>query len=357
MTQLSPQLTNFIQHMPKAEIHIHLEGAIQPKTVLKLAKKHNKLHTLPSETEEGLRRWFTFTDFPHFVEIYLAITDLIRTADDFALIVYENGADMAAQNIRYREITVTPYTHTDYQDKGLTFAELYKGLENGRAQAKKDFGVEMRWVFDIARNLTTNSDGNYDPTTAEKTLEYALEGQATGGVVGFGLGGYEVGHPPEHFAHAFEKAKAAGLLSVPHAGENDGPASIWGSLNALQADRIGHGVRAIEDPGLLATLKVKQIPLEVNVVSNICLNVFPSLAAHPIRQLDERGLFITINTDDPPLFNTNLVQEYTILAQEFGYDAAGLARLARNAFVAAGVESEVKERLLQEFDAWVRENK
>ncbi|GJM41362.1 MAG: aminodeoxyfutalosine deaminase [Ardenticatenaceae bacterium] len=357
MTQLSDKLVNFIQQMPKAEIHIHLEGAIQPKTVLELAKRHNKLDTLPSNTEKGLREWFTFIDFPHFVEIYLTIQDLIRTADDFALIVYENGADMAAQNIRYREITVTPYTHTHLQDKGLDFAELFRGLEDGRAQAKKAFGVEMRWVFDVARNLTDKEDGSYDPSHAEKTLAYALEGKEKGSVVGFGLGGFEVGYPPERFAHAFEKAKAAGLLSVPHAGETVGPESIWGSLRALQADRIGHGVRAIEDPALLATLKVQQIPLEVNITSNICLNVFPSVAAHPIRQLDDRGLFVTINSDDPPQFNTNLVEEYNILAREFGYDIAGLVRIARNAFIAAGVEPEVKARLLKEFDAWVRENR
>lgn len=357
MTQLSDKLTNYIQQMPKAEIHIHLEGAIQPKTVLELARRHKKLTTLPSNTEAGLRRWFSFTDFPHFVEVYLTIQDLIRTADDFALIVYENGADMAAQNIRYRELTVTPYTHTDYQDKGLDFAELFEGLENGRLQAKKEFGVEMRWVFDIARNLTDKPDGSYDPAPAEKTLEYALEGKAKGSVVGLGLGGYEVGYPPERFAHAFEKAKAAGLLSVPHAGETVGPDSIWGSLTALQADRIGHGVRAVEDPSLLATLKVKQIPLEINPTSNACLNVFGSLATHPFRLLDDRGLFVTVNSDDPPLFNTSLVQEYEVLAREFGYNAAGLARIARNAFVAAGVEQPVKDQLLQEFDAWVSKNR
>ena len=357
MTQLSEKLTHFIQQMPKAEIHIHLEGAIQPQTVLELAKRHNKLDTLPSTTEAGLRRWFTFTDFPHFVEIYLVIQDLIRTADDFALIVFENGADMAAQNIRYREITVTPYTHTDLQDKGLDFAELFKGLENGRLQAKEAFGVEMRWVFDIPRNLTDHPDGSYNPSAAEKTLAYALEGKAHGSVIGLGLGGYEVGYPPERFAHAFEKAKAAGLLSLPHAGETAGPESIWGSLKALQADRIGHGVRAIEDPSLLATLKVKQIPLEINPTSNTCLKVFASLSDHPFRLLDDRGLFVTVNTDDPPLFNTTLVQEYQVLVREFGYDAAGLTRIARNAFLAAGAEPELKERLLQAFDAWVRENR
>lgn len=355
MTTLTDSITNFIQNMPKAEIHIHLEGAIQPATVLKLAKRHKRLKNLPSNNVAGLQRWFKFTDFPHFIEIYLVIQDLIRTADDFALLVHENGADMAAQNIRYREITVTPYTHTDYQDKGITFDAVMRGLEEGRAQAKKDFGVEMRWVFDVPRNFCFNKDGRYDASIAEKTLIYALEGKDSG-VVGFGLGGNEVGCPPEPFAHAFEKAKANGLLSVPHAGELSGPESIWGSLNALQADRIGHGVRAIEDPGLLATLKVRQIPLEINPTSNICLNVFPSLETHPFRQLDERGLLVTVNSDDPPLFNTSLVQEYAALARSFGYDQSGLARIARNAFVAAGVEDDVKTRLLKEFNGWVKEN-
>lgn len=356
MTSLSDNTTNFIQNMPKAEIHIHLEGAIQPGTVLKLAKRHKKLDSLPSRKADGLRRWFKFVDFPHFIQVYLTIQDLIRTADDFALIVYENGADMAAQNIRYREITVTPYTHTDYQDKGITFDELMHGLENGRAQAKKEFGVEMRWVFDIPRNFCMGENGRYNPKIADKTLAYALEGQDCG-VVGFGLGGNEVGYPPEPFAHAFEKAKTNGLLSVPHAGETMGPESIWGSLKALQADRIGHGVRAIEDPGLLATLKVRQIPLEINPTSNICLNIFPSMESHPFRQLDERGLLVTVNSDDPPLFNTSLVQEYTALARDFGYDKSGLARIARNAFVAAGVSADVKTKLLKEFDAWVKEHR
>lgn len=356
MTSLTNNLTNFIQNMPKAEIHIHLEGAIQPGTVLQLAKRHKKLSSLPSKTVDGLNSWFKFVDFLHFIQVYLTIQDLIRTADDFALLVYENGADMAAQNIRYREITVTPYTHTDYQDKGLTFTELMRGLEKGRAQAKKEFGVEMRWVFDVPRNFCFGKNGRYDPHIAEKTLEYALAGKDSG-VVGFGLGGNEIGCPPEPFAHAFEKAKANGLLSVPHAGEMGGPESVWGSLKALQADRIGHGIRAIEDPGLLATLKVRQIPLEINPTSNICLNIYPSFEAHPFRQLDDRGLLVTVNSDDPPLFNTSLVQEYTVLAREFGYDQAGLARIARNAFVAAGVEETVKAQLLKEFDAWVKANR
>ena len=354
MNPLTPQTKTFIATMPKAEIHIHLEGAIQPETVLKMAERHQMLDKLPSTEVAQLKEWFTFTDFPHFVQIYMTIQDMLRTPEDFALIAYENGADMAAQNIRYRELTFTSYTHTDFQDKGLVIEDVMAGLEDGRSRAKRDFGVEMRWVFDIPRNLSfPMRDGiTYDPRPADKTLEYALYGMDHG-VVGFGLGGNEVNAPPEPYAHAFTKAKAAGLLSVPHAGETMGPVSVWGSLRELQADRIGHGVRSIEDDELLATLKEREIPLEINPTSNECLHIYPNMSEHPFRQLDELGLLVTVNSDDPPLFNTNLVQEYEVLATHFGYDEANLARIARNAFTCAAVESDVKQRLLVEFDTWL----
>lgn len=356
MTQLTHTLQSFIAEMPKAEIHVHLEGAIRPETVLALARRHNRVDALPGEDVATLQRWFTFTDFPHFVKIYLTIQDLIRTADDLALIVFECGRDMAAQNIRYREITFTPYTHVDYQDKGLTIDDVLQGLETGRRQARDAFGVEMRWVFDVPRDFSfLRADGAYDPHPANQTLAYALAGRDVG-VVGFGLGGNEVGAPPQPFAHAFHAAKEAGLLSVPHAGETMGPQSVWGAVNELQADRIGHGVRAIEDPELLALLRARQIPLEINPTSNLCLHVYAHAAAHPFRQLDEMGLLVTVNSDDPPLFNTTLIGEYEWLARTFGYDAAGLARIARNAFAAAGVETAVKETLLTEFDVWRKAN-
>lgn len=340
----------FIQEMPKAEVHVHLEGAIQPETVLKLAQRNGLTHSLPTTDLNTLKRWFEFTDFPHFIKVYMTISDLLRTPDDFALIAYECGADMAAQNIRYRECTFTPYTHTDYQDKGLMIGDILAGLTAGRERARAEFGVEMRWVFDLARTVSFEADGRYNPTPANKTLAYAVDGRSQG-VVGFGLGGYEVGAPPEPFAHAFAEAKASGLLSVPHAGETEGAASVWGAVRELQADRIGHGVRAVEDPKLLDLLKERQIPLEINPTSNQCLHVF-NLADHPFRQLDEMGLLVTVNSDDPPLFNTSLCQEYEILVREFGYETADLIRIARNAFEVAGAETNVKTRLLAEFDAW-----
>lgn len=348
-------MQSFIQDLPKAELHIHLEGAIQPETVLQLAARHNRLDRLPGDNVAALRDWFTYSGFPHFVQIYLTIQDLIRTQADFELIAYENGADMARQNIRYREITVTPYTHTNYQEKGLGIEGILNGLEAGRQRARTEFGVEMRWVFDVPRNLSfVGTERAYDPQPAERTLSYALQGRDRG-VVGFGLGGWEPGAPPRPFAHAFATAKEAGLLCVPHAGETEGADSVWGAVDELQADRIGHGVRAVEDPRLLALLLEKQIPLEVNPTSNVCLGVYRRLAEHPLPHLDRMGLLVTVNSDDPPLFNTDLSQEYQVLATEFGYDRAGLARIARNAFVAAGAEPELKAQFLADFDDWAQQ--
>ncbi len=353
---IDPALSAWIDAMPKAEIHVHLEGSIQPETLLLLAERHGRTESLPTTDLDGLRNWFTFTNFPHFVRIYMLISDLLRTPEDFALIVEACGADMAAQNIRYRELTFTPFTHTDYQRKGLVIADLLAGLEAGRAAAQRRWGVEMRWIFDIPRNVAFGpADGSqvgpYNPGAAQRTLEYAIAGQPHG-VVALGLGGYEVGAPPAPFAETFIAAKAAGLASVPHAGETEGADSVAAAVHLLGADRIGHGVRAIEDPSLLTILRDRQIPLEINPTSNICLHVYRRMAEHPLPHLDRMGLKLTINSDDPPLFNTTLCDEYRLLAGEFGYDRAGIARLARNAFEVNRAEPALKQRLLAEFDAW-----
>lgn len=348
---LDAAMREFIRAMPKAEIHVHLEGTIQPATLLELARRHNRLDQLPSVDVAGLQRWFLFTDFPHFIQIYWTISDLLRTPEDFALVVHACGADMAQQQIRYREVTFTPFTHTHLQAKGLTIADLLEGLEAGRQQAHRDFGVQICWVFDAPRNASFRK-GAYDPMPADLTLAYALAGQPYG-VVGYGLGGFEVGAPPEPFAHAFTAARGAGLVSVPHAGETVGSASVWGALRELQAERIGHGVRAMEDPQLLAELKARQTVLEVCPTSNICLHVYRRLAEHPFAHLDRMGLLVTVNSDDPPLFNTTLTDEYALLAREFGYDRAGLARIARNAFVACAAPADLKQQMLAEFDTWL----
>lgn len=330
-------INTFIHHMPKVELHIHLEGAIEPATLLRLAERNGA--PLPADTVEGLQSWFTFRDFGHFIEVYLTIQNCLRSADDFSLIAYELGADMARQNIRYREATVTPYTHI-LQDKGLAAEDIIAGLEDGRQRARRDFGVEMRWVLDIHRNLTM-------PDTAEVTTQLVLD-WADRGVVALGLGGNEATAPSAPFAPYFERIKAAGLASAPHAGEIAGPESVWSAVRDLQADRIGHGVRSIEDPHLLAYLLEHQIPLEVNPTSNICLGVYRSIEQHPFIHLLRMGLCVTVNSDDPPLFNTTLTQEYQRLVEMFGLDEDDLQRLTLNAVRATFLPAEEKRRMEEE---------
>ena len=277
-----------------------------PSTLLTLAKR-NDVH-LPADTVEGLRRWFTFRDFPHFVEIYVAITRCIKTVEDYELIAYEFGAEMARQNVRYAEVTFTPGTH---HHLGVPFDVYFAGLTKGRERARTEFGVEIAWIFDIVRE-------NQELAHPEYTLSAAIAGKDDG-VVALGLGGYEASGPATRFAPWFERARSAGLHSIPHAGEMAGPQSIWDAIRFLGAERIGHGVHAIEDPELMDYLREYRIPLEVCPTSNICLGIYPDYSAHPFRALHDAGVTVTINSDDPPLFNTTLNQEATLLADPFGY--------------------------------------
>ncbi|MCO6450811.1 MAG: adenosine deaminase [Caldilineales bacterium] len=336
----------FAVAMPKVELHVHLEGAIQPGTVLELARRHSI--KLPVESEASLRKWYQFRDFRHFIEIYLTIQNLLRSPADFELITYDFGREMRRHNTRYAEATFTPFTHI-WQDKGLTADDLIDGLEAGRQKAKRDFGVEIAWVLDIPRNLSFDGE-DYTGFASDPTVEMALAWQDRG-VVALGLGGNEVGAPPEPFAHAFAAAHDGGLHSVPHAGETVGPASVWGALRALGAERIGHGVRAIEDPELIDYLVEHQIPLEVNPTSNIRLGVYPGYEQHPLRRLWDAGAYVTVNSDDPPLFNTTLSQEYRVLIDHFGFDAAMLEQISLNALQASFLLDERKTEMASEFRA------
>src|SRR5262245_23639203 len=331
-------LETYIRAMPKAELHVHLEGAIQPETLLTLARRNNV--ALPADTVEGLRAWYTFTNFAHFVEIYLAVSACIRSPDDIELIAREFLAGQAAQNIRYSEVTYTAFTH--YHFKGLPFRDQLAALNRARAWAERELGVTSGLVIDIPRSISAD-DGLL-------VADWAIEGMGDG-VIALGLGGPEIGNPPEKFAAAFERARAAGLPSVPHAGETVGPESIWGALRALGAVRIGHGVRCVEDAALVAELRERQIPLEVCPTSNVCLGVATSIAEHPLPRLIEAGLYVTLNSDDPPMFNTSLTDEYLATVRAYGWGADELERLALNAVCAALLPEAERARLEARFTA------
>lgn len=330
-------LLEFARRMPKVELHVHLEGAIRPATLLALARR-NKV-ALPAADEAGLREWYRFRDFRHFVEVYVAITGCMRTPDDYRLVAYEFGHDCARQNIRYAEVTFTILTNMRLT--GLSWQEILNGLNAGRAQARQELGVDWRWVFDIVRE---NTD------TQQAVLEIALQARDQG-VVALGLGGMEAGHPAEQFAEAFGLARAGGLARAPHAGELSGPESVWAAIRVLHADRIGHGVRSIEDPQLIAYLRQQQIPLEICPTSNIRLGVYPDYAAHPLRRLWDAGVLVTVNSDDPPLFDADLNAEYAALVEHFGFTAGELERISLNAVAASLLPEAEKARLAGEVRA------
>jgi adenosine deaminase len=293
---------------------------------------------LPANAVAGLQKWYTFTNFPHFIEIYLAISACLRTPDDIELIAREFLAGQAVQNVRYSEVTYTPYTH--YKHRGLPFPEQLAALNRARAWAEAEYGVGMGLVLDISRDVS--------PEEGLLTADWAIRAMDEG-VVALGLGGPEVDNPPEKFKAAFDRAHAAGLPSVPHAGETVGPESIWGALRALHAVRIGHGVRCLEDPALVSELRVRQLPLEVCPTSNICLKVFPNLAGHALPRLLQEGLYVTLNSDDPPMFNTTLNQEYLEVARAFQLGADTLEQLSLNAVRASLLPASARSDMERSF--------
>ncbi|HZQ06561.1 MAG TPA: adenosine deaminase [Anaerolineae bacterium] len=328
----------YIRAMPKVELHVHLEGAIRPETLVKLAERNHV--SLAHQTVEGLREWYVYRDFPHFVQIYTTISSCLKTPDDIELIAREFLAGQAAQNCKHSEVTYTAYTI--YEHCGISFPDQIAAINRARAWAQRELGVDMTLTMDIA--------GEEPPEVGLITADWAISAFGNG-VSGFGLGGYEMGNPREKFIEAFDRARAAGISSVPHAGETGGPDSIWSAIQNLHADRIGHGVRCIEDLELIQYLREHQIPLEVCPTSNLCFNLFPDLAHHPIQKLLDDGLYITLNSDDPPMFNTTLTDEYLKCAATFGWDAARCETLSLNALRASFLPAERKASLEQEFRA------
>jgi adenosine deaminase len=336
-------LDSYLRAAPKAELHVHLEGTVQPETFLELARRHSI--TLPYDSVPALREWFRFRDFGHFIEVYGAISRCLNTADDFELIAWELAQTLARQNCRYAEVCFSAFFHAR---RGIADQTFLDGLGRARARARAELGVEIAWVFDIGRGMR----GGWDDTAhwADYVVSLGIETMSEG-VVALGLGGPEAGNPPEPFAPFFERAIAAGLHSYPHAGEHDGPSSVRGALDLLHAERIAHGVRAVEDPALVDEIARRGIALDVCPSSNICLGVFPSLAKHALPTLRAAGIPITINSDDPPLFNTTLNDDVALLADPFGLDAAAVDEILLNGIRYSFLPDARKQTLEAEYRA------
>jgi aminodeoxyfutalosine deaminase len=335
-----PDLTEFIAGLPKAELHVHHVGSAAPRVVAELAARHAGSTPVPADAD-ALADYFTFTDFAHFIDVYLTVVDLIRTPEDVWTLTYEVACDLAAQQVRYAELTVTPYSSIV---RGIPAAAFCEAIEDARERAGRDFGVQLQWCFDIP--------GEAGLAAAEATLAVALE-QRPAGLVSFGLGGPEIGVERAQFQPYFDQARAAGLHSVPHAGESTGAQTVWDSITYLGAERIGHGIRSIDDPALVAYLAQHQIPLEICPTSNVATRSVPSLAQHPLPALVEAGVVVTINSDDPPMFSTTLNNEYAIAGRLLDLGPPGLAELARAAVRASFAPPAGQADLLAEIDDYV----
>ena len=336
---ISPALAAFIREMPKVELHVHFLGAMQPETVLELARRNNV--TLPYNTLEGLREWYGFRDFRHFIDVYMEAVRVTETIEDIEYATWAFLQGQAAQNIVYTELTYTPRLE-HLRDNTLPFSEQLAALNRIRARTEAELGVSMGIVIDIPRDIAGDN--------ADLYLNATLEGFGNG-VIAFGIGGYEPGNPPERYAKQFEAAYEAGIPCVPHAGEHAGPESVWSALRVCHAVRIGHGVHSIEDPELVAYLRDHQIPLEVCPTSNVALKGYPSLTDHPIQRLMDAGVIVTVNSDDPPMFSTTLTNEFEVCAATFGWDVDTIENLTLTAIRVALLPEETKAALVKRFAA------
>jgi aminodeoxyfutalosine deaminase len=339
-------LDRFLLRLPKVELHVHLEGSMRPAVLLELARRNGI--ELPAQDEAGLKRWFRFTDFEHFVQVYLACSRALRSPEDFQLLALDFLTEQAYQNVVYTEVHFTISTHLA---NGVNGDEVLAALAEAIAEGERRHGVTLRLIPDIVRNV------GVEP--ADRTLEWALAGWKRGVVAALGLSGSERLYPNEPFREHFAAARKEGLRRVAHAGEHAGPESIRSVLDVCAAERIGHGVRAVEDPALVEELRAAQIPLEVCPTSNVCLGVTPDLPSHSFDRLYRSGVALSVNSDDPAFFNTNLTLEYLRLHQTFGYSAAELAGFSlaalRQSFLPEPERAALEESFRQQFDVLGKE--
>ena len=325
-------ISDAVLHMPKVELHVHLEGSTDAETVWAMAQRNGV--SLPAKSFEDWKQHYKFKDFEHFIEVYSAAAATMCTPDDWVFMVKRFIANQARQNIVYSDVFISP----SHQIGKLPHDEWIGALVEGAAEGEKQQGVKIRFIADISRHM---------PDTQQAVLDCALLGMKTGYVIGLGLGGIEEGYPPSLFLDTYGEARRQGLHVLAHAGETTGPETIRDSIDMLTVERIGHGIGCLDDPQLVARLRESQIPLEVCPTSNYCLGVVESHQPHPIRRMVNEGLFCTVNSDDPPMFGTSLVDEYCLLFRQ-GFTWDELVQLNLNAVQASFLPHEAKKHLVSE---------
>jgi adenosine deaminase/aminodeoxyfutalosine deaminase len=339
---------SFIQSLPKAELHLHLEGSVDPATLAELSRLYNT--PLPTEnnrydvagsgdvlTEDDVRRLYSYKDFNGFLMAFKSVTERLRSPEDYELVTYRLMQKLRQQNIVHAEVYVSIGV---IRWRGQPVEPIFEGMERGRERGQRDFGVSLLWIFDAVRH--------FGPEAAAEVFNLAARLRERN-VVGIGIGGDEARGPAEGFRDLYKKAAENGLRLTAHAGETTGPESVWGAIN-IGAERIGHGLSAANDPELMEVMSQKQVPLEICITSNLRTGACKEMHEHPVKKFFDEGLMITLSTDDPAMFQTSLNKEFEIAQQEFGFTDEHLRELARNSIEASFLPVEKKLRFMQQID-------
>jgi adenine deaminase len=334
-------VVGFLKGLPKAELHLHIEGTLEPELAFRLARKHGV--TLPYANVEELRGAYQFSDLQSFLDIYYAGASVLRDIDDFFALTEAYLRKAHEQGVVHVEIFFDPQTHTE---RGIAFRTALEGITGALRAGHEQFGISSRLILCFLRHLSA--------AEAMRTLEEALPFKHA--ITAVGLDSSEKGHPPSKFKAVFDRARREGLLTVAHAGEEGPPEYIYEALDLLKVKRIDHGVRCEEDPQLVERLVRERMPLTVCPLSNVRLKVFHQVDDHNIRRLLERGLCVTVNSDDPAYFGGYLLENFEAIQRGLGLTQTELTTLARNSFEASFLESAEKQRWYAAIDAYVRDH-
>jgi adenosine deaminase len=336
----TPSIEAYIRGLPKAELHLHIEGALEPELAFRLAQKHGV--TLPYASVPELSAAYDFSNLQAFLDIYYAMADVLREADDFYRLAMSYMQRAHEQGVVHAEIFFDPQTHTE---RGIPFGTVVAGLSRALADAERRFGITYRLIACFLRHLSA--------AEARRTLDEVLEYREV--IAAVGLDSSEVGHPPSKFTAVFDHARRQGLLTVAHAGEEGPPAYIHEALDLLVVRRIDHGVRCEEDPALMQRLARERIALTVCPLSNVKLGVFDRMEHHNLKRLLEAGLRVTVNSDDPAYFGGYVLENYLAVERALGLTRAQLASLARNSIEGSFLDTQAKRRWIAAIDARAHE--
>lgn len=326
-------MDDFIAALPKAELHLHIEGTLEPELAFQLADKNQV--SLPFASVDEMRAAYDFQDLQSFLDLYYASISVVCTEEDFHDLTLAYLKKAASQNVRHTEIFFDPQSHTA---RDIPMETVLNGITSALKQGEKELGISSRLILCFLRHLSAES--------AWETLQQALPFREQ--FIGVGLDSSEVGHPPSKFVKVFEEARKNGLHIVCHAGEEGPPEYITEALDLLHAERIDHGVRCMEDPALVERLAAEQIPLTVCPLSNVRLCVYPDMSQHPLKRMLEAGLRVTVNSDDPPYFGGYVNENFTAVQQALDLSRGELIQLARNSFTSAFISDAEQQKLLSE---------